>query len=492
MKKKFTTYFIRSLSVLFLLSSLLFSFIHASWNPIWSDGDELHYLIMTQSFLEDGDFVLGDDYDDKVYFEHHGVVVKNEHTIISPIDGAERAWHDIGISVLMSPGYSINGIDGARISLWILNTLLLLIVYAYAWIKLFKIPTSVGLFSLGLIVLSSPVLLYSQYGFADMFAGILWLLSTILLYEFITKDKPTRFQFIMPILASTALGLGVFVHHKLFLSFFLSFGVFALLIVWKEYCVDRSIASLLRNSKIWTIAAASGLPFMVFVLLKSYLMFRWYGIFNPNAAYQLVLEQKTLRDEFNPPLHLAGLLFDTGKGILMSMPILIPILSGIVSVFRSNKHIFFMFIVPPVVYSIIQSLYPVWFSWGPNTRYAIIPVMVLASILPIVVLFVNKHMLGKLGIAIVCIWTLLISYSIFPIRKGGYPSFVEVSPTYTWLDTVIPFFPNQKWFYIDLFNSPSRFDYIGVIIAISILIVLSIVIELLRKNKITWLRGKAL
>jgi hypothetical protein len=70
-------------------------------------GDEPHYLIMTQSLLQDGDFDLRNNYQNQDYRAYYPEVIPDPHVIVD-----EERWypvHAIGLPILAAPVYAVGG-----------------------------------------------------------------------------------------------------------------------------------------------------------------------------------------------------------------------------------------------------------------------------------------------------------------------------------------------------------------------------------------------
>lgn len=123
---------ILSLPVLYYIITVL------SWEKkkkIPITGDEPHYLMISESILKDWDFDLKNNYEeDRVTKKIIGPVDVENHTIEK--NGKYYSIHSIGTSCIVSIGYTIYGIVGARISLALLAGILPF--YSINWEKRFN------------------------------------------------------------------------------------------------------------------------------------------------------------------------------------------------------------------------------------------------------------------------------------------------------------------------------------------------------------------
>lgn len=167
---------ILSLPVLYYIITVL------SWEKkkkIPITGDEPHYLMISESILKDWDFDLKNNYEeDRVTKKIIGPVDVENHTIEK--NGKYYSIHSIGTSCIVSIGYTIYGIVGARISLALLAGILPFLFY-----QLGKTFQFVGMEAAGIAVLYSislPFPLAAGQIFPDLPTGVLLILAfTILL-----------------------------------------------------------------------------------------------------------------------------------------------------------------------------------------------------------------------------------------------------------------------------------------------------------------------
>ncbi|WP_025182427.1 hypothetical protein [Leptospira kirschneri] len=167
---------ILSLPVLYYITTIL------SWEKkkkIPITGDEPHYLMISESILKDWDFDLRNNYEeDRVVKKIIGPVDVENHTIEK--NGKYYSIHSIGISYIVSIGYSIYGIVGARISLALLAGILPFLFYQLG--KTFQFSGTEATAIAVLYSISLPFPLAAGQIFPDLPTGILFILVfTILL-----------------------------------------------------------------------------------------------------------------------------------------------------------------------------------------------------------------------------------------------------------------------------------------------------------------------
>jgi len=163
-------------------------------------GDEPHYLVMTQSIANDGDFHLDNNYQLDLHKEFYNAPL-DRHYI--DIHGKNYSLHQFGLPLLMAPFYKLLGYKGVFLSIIIFSCFGLVSVYNIC--AFFSNPRSAfsATFLLGLTV---PVGIYlSSQLFPETIAFSLFasLISLVLKIDF----KHPKFYFISILVISITLSL---------------------------------------------------------------------------------------------------------------------------------------------------------------------------------------------------------------------------------------------------------------------------------------------
>jgi hypothetical protein len=96
-----------------LATLVLASVTAASIAPRVPGGDEPHYLIITQSLLQDGDLRIENNYEQRDYDAYFGGNLRPDF-VIRGRDGEVYSIHAPGVAVLVLPGFALFGYEGAR------------------------------------------------------------------------------------------------------------------------------------------------------------------------------------------------------------------------------------------------------------------------------------------------------------------------------------------------------------------------------------------
>ncbi len=444
-------------AVIFFLVAIFIGLFYTLANPYWSDGDEVHYLIMTNSFIVDKDFNLQNNYESREYFSHHGSKV-DPHVVISPIDGSQRSWHNFLLPVIISPGYYAMGIKGARIMYFFICLLGLLL--SIKLIKSIGFSWPVSIFTSAIFALQMPILLYSQYIYTDMLAGYFLLAGGYFLYSMLKKKK---LIYLLP--ASIIFGLTLFLHIKLLL-------IISLLLIFSILCYLYLDKKFYRPNKIQIFKIISLLsPFAILFLAFCWVQYKWFGVFSYDAAFKVINSSASLNPfEYligavgkNPLRYLIGLFFDGEYGLFINAPILLLTLPGFYLIYKKSRGYFFSIVIPTIIFMLIHSTYIEWRTWGPPARYTIAILPLLLPLLAVTINALSKKIWTLILLIAIALFSLIPTLGLFFYRtynRGGYPSNEPIN--YYWkLSLKYLNLPNiQKLWYVDMIYNPASIWYI--------------------------------
>jgi hypothetical protein len=141
-------------------------------------GDEPFYLLTTQSLLQDGDLDLRRQYERESYrefFDHPEGLWRQ--SVPNP-DGELLSPHETGLSVLVIPGFVVDGLRGVQVQLLLLAAATFSVAFAFA-----ALETKAWLFSwmaTALVGLSATAFVYSTEVYPEVPAALCLLLAVLL------------------------------------------------------------------------------------------------------------------------------------------------------------------------------------------------------------------------------------------------------------------------------------------------------------------------
>lgn len=96
-------------------------------------GDEPHYLVITQSLLNDGDLDVGNNHEQRDYAAYFKDDLGGVHGFLRGRHGESYSIHSPGISVAVLPGFLLAGYRGAQATVLLLAGLAVFLMWQVAW-----------------------------------------------------------------------------------------------------------------------------------------------------------------------------------------------------------------------------------------------------------------------------------------------------------------------------------------------------------------------
>lgn len=394
------------LVVTFLIYAGLTPWLAHSW---YADGDEPHYLLLTHSLVVDRDFNLENNYrlGDYLPFYPIGLRPDDHHTLLNHHQ-EEVPVHDVGLSVLLVPGYAFEGRLGAMIELNLLGAL--------AALGVFTLALQIGatqhgaLFAWALFAFTSPLVVFSSQIFPEIVGATF---SVWAMIGFVRIVQANRWSHL--VLVGLLLGFLPWFSMRFWDISVPLFLIIALYILanreangWRV--VSKRLLSLF-------------LPLMVSLTVFALFDLRYYNTIVPNAGYVFLTSQPERRSYwmFNEK-GVLGLLFDRAYGLLPATPIYVIALAGAVVSLRRKSMQERWVIMTMLSVSALATILPafnVWWSggWSPPSRYLVSSVTLWAPLAALVVL----DRKARVPVVILSAWSFFIAaaYTALPLTRYG-------------------------------------------------------------------------
>ncbi len=477
---KLTKKFISSISCLLLLISVLLGGYYTLSNTYWSDGDEFHYIVMSESFVNDKDFNLENEFEEKNYLSHHGRE-EGPHGYFTKF-GDLRSHHNILLPILIAPGYIARGLLGARIIVFVICLISLYAVLRYQ--EKLKFSKNLSKITTALFVIQMPIIVYSQYAYTDLISGYFVLWGSLFILSYLNSKKPFHL-----LLASTIFGLTSFLHIKIIQYAGLILGFFFIWHITKGLKYFK-LKKIFKNRKNWINGVYTFAPWILLNLLFAYTMYRWYGEFNPAAAHNLAIanqDKYTTFYTYNPVIILKnffGLFIGGESGLLPNAPLFALLFPGLWIWFKKDRRSFFIFALPTILFFIRQTMFVKWRTWGPPARYLMVMLPIMIPSIAYSLKYLSKKIIGKIIIAIISIISFVFYILLFKLMRGGYPSWTNYNTYWQSIFVKIPGGESlSQLTFIDLIN-PNSNDIIKIIISVIIMVILSwYIIKIFKKEE---------
>jgi hypothetical protein len=284
--------------VVLTISAVLYGYTAWWLSPRLPAGDEPHYLVITQSLLEDGDLRIENNHQRGDYLEYFSGVLKPDY-LRRGTDGAIYSIHAPGLPLLVLPAYWVWGYAGtlaflALVAAW--GTALTWRV-AYATTG----SSSASWFGWACCAITTPFLFLATEVFPDGIGATVLLLGLLP----VLQGRPTGRSWAA---SSIALATLPWLHTR----FAVLAGVAGMLIAIRLRTVRRIGAFLIVPAI--SAAAWFGYFFMI------------YGTVNPSAPYGHYTQTAVA----NLARGLPGLFFDQQFGLVANAPVYAVVLAGLI------------------------------------------------------------------------------------------------------------------------------------------------------------------
>ena len=330
----------------FLAGCVLFG--AAAWwaSPSLPGGDEPHYLLITQSLLDDHDLDVENNYARGDYHAYFGGALQPDFRIRGR-HGELYSIHAPGVPALVLPAFAIAGYHGVVVFLILLSSAAGALAWWLAWRA--TATRTAAWFGWAVVACAAPFLLESFTVYPDGPGAAAVLTGFWALQRLDGGDRPGTRAWIRHGAALAALP---WMHTR----FVLLAGVLGVLIVVR----------LARAGGIASVAAFLTVPVLSAIawLTASYVM---YGTPNPAAPYGGESDSALAF----LPNGLGGLLFDQGFGLIATAPALAIAFAGLTRVRRFAAE----WGVTAIVYAAAVGAYAMWWAGSSGPARFLIPVI---------------------------------------------------------------------------------------------------------------------
>lgn len=388
---------------IFVASFIIYCAI-APWvqTTAWTTGDEPHYLLLTHSLLHDHDFDLRNNYDKNDYRVFYPPDMTARHIVING-RGAQMPFHDVGLSIVLVPGYALAGRLGAMLELSLFAALLAMGIFELAW--RLGASTSGAIDCWLLFAFVSPLITFSAQIYPECIAGALAIWAAVEFHSFTKTHK-----------ASDLLVAGCLLSLLPWFSirYWVVLGPMMLAIAGFVVAAQRSSRSVVP---LLYLATPTMLSLLAFCLLDLHL----FGIFRPNAGYLLYVPTMTT-PMFRPRLHtgVLGLFLDREFGLLPTAPIYLLAIAGIWPALRNRNPLAITLLAPMVATVLFTGANRWWYGGNtpPALRYLVAIVGLLAPFAgPLL-----SSAKSKIAITILAVWSFLVAIQItaLPVPRHSF------------------------------------------------------------------------
>lgn len=389
-------------------------------------GDEPHYLIISQSLLEDGDIQIENNHRQRDYQSYFGGDLRPDFMTRGK-NGEIYSIHAPGLPALAAPAYAIGGRRGVVLFIAVLASLAALAIFDLA--LLVTTRTAAVLTWLG-VCMTVPFVPYSWAIFPEMPGALLVAWAALWLWQ----DTNRSWQ--RWLLRGLALAALPWLHTK-FSVFLAAFGAAHAFRLRRQ---PRELIAFL------SAPAISG-------VLWLYSFYSIYGVFDPEAPYGHYADTYILTRYI--PHGLIGMFFDQKFGLFFYSPLYLTAFAGAWILWRDRRSRLAVGLIVFVVSAFVVSTARLYMFWGGASAPARFLVPVAACLAPLVAAAIGaartpmaRALVGMwlaVGLTIAALATLLPDRLLLYSDPHGQARILEIIEANAPLALVMPTFTDPDW-----------------------------------------------
>jgi hypothetical protein len=364
-------------------------------------GDEPHYLIITQSLLEDGDLRIENNHRQRDYAPYFGGELA-PHYLVRGKNGQIYSVHAPGLPTIVLPGFALFGYRGAEATVMLLAALTGALIWRIGWRA--TRDARAAWFAWGAIATATTFLILGFTIYPDGPAMVAVAAAVLLLLRLSDPVSPPGVW----ALACASLPLSALPWlHTRFVLIAAGFGV----LIAARVIADRARPIGLRLGRLAAFAAiplASAVGWFAFFYVI-------YGTPNPAAAYGSAADTHLKYS----PAGLVALLFDGQFGVLTYAPVLIASLVGwLRPVDRTSRQVGLEALTVMALYLPAATTYWMWWAGNPAPPARFFGAMLPALALPLAAAWTKGDALRRAGLVALGSVSLGFSASAIGVDRG--------------------------------------------------------------------------
>lgn len=402
-----------------LLACAVFSL--AAWQvaPSVPGGDEPHYLVITQSLLQDGDLKIENNHREGDYRTYFARTLRPDFLRLGR-DGEIYSIHAPGISALVAPAFAVGGYPAVVVLLILLASAGSALAWHLAW--LVTRQEGAAWFGWAAVTLSTTAIFHSFTVYPDLPGAVLALTGVWALLR-AQQEAAIGAAGVRPwLLHGAALALLPWMHTR----FALLAGSLGALVLLRLASTPASVAKAVAFLSVPAVSALGWLAYFVAI----------YGTPDPTAPYGVRPESGALA--FIPG-GLAGLLFDQRFGLLAYAPVLVFAAGGLAIMLRRADSrrlgLELLFVIVP--YLVVVTRFAMW--WGGTSAPArfFMPILLIMS-LPAAVAWMTIRSRATRATAWAALAFTIFASGVLVLVGGGRLAYNTREAYAAWLEWLNP------------------------------------------------------
>jgi hypothetical protein len=375
-------------------------YLTAAWaiSPRLPGGDEPHYLVITQSLLNDGDLRIEDNHQRREYAAYVDGTLRPDY-LRRGRDGAIYSIHAPGVAALVLPAFALGGYPAV--------VLLLAVLSACALVPVWRAANEIAgpgaaMFATAAVGLSVPFFFQSMTIYPDGPAAVI---VAVVLWLTVSRGVASPRS---AVLAGVLLGALPWLHTR-YALIAAALGVIVVArILWPAD--DR-------------VRGATARPLMAFIVPAVVSAAAWfamfqsiYGTWDPRAPYGHATDMRLGRI----PHGIAGLLLDQQFGLLPNAPVYALAFAGLWPLWQRSRRVAVELVAVVSPYALAVAGFHMWWGGRSSPVRFLVPIL-LPMALPIAA-WVGAPGRGRTGRAVAAVLlgaSLLITTAFVLVDRGA-------------------------------------------------------------------------
>ncbi|HSL22200.1 MAG TPA: hypothetical protein VK886_11750 [Vicinamibacterales bacterium] len=347
-----------------ILAVLFFAAVAFGVRDVRPDGDEPHYLVITQSLLEDADLQIENNYAQQDYTAYYARPLKPDF-LVRGRNAAIYSIHAPGLPAIVAPAYALGGYTAVVVFLVFVAAAGI----GLLWKLAFDLTQnrSAAWFGAAATAGATPVALQAFAVYPDGLAGVLTLTGV---WALMRRDGSRLAWF----LHGGALSLLPWLHSR----FAVLSGLLGIMVLMRLRRKRGQSPIVLDSGQLVTGPVFLALP-IASALLWFAFFWRVYGTPNPAAAYGGFFDTQASWSFVTSGL--AGLLFDQQFGILIYAPVVLIALAGFIVMLRGeDQRLAIELAILVVPYLLVTTHVRMWWAGQSAPARFAVPVLWLGGL----------------------------------------------------------------------------------------------------------------
>jgi hypothetical protein len=359
----------------------------APWLP---EGDEPHYLVITQSLLRDGDLAIENNHAAGQYREYTARDLKPDY-LRRGTNGQIYSIHAPGLPALVLPAFAIAGYRGVTLFLALIAACGSALAWRVCWLVTGR--ASAAWIGWAAVTGSSPFVFHAFTIYPDGVAAVI-VLTGVLALARIEELTDTR-----AFLHGGAVSVLPWLHTR----YAILAATLGAIVVWRLR-LTHNAARVRRVAAFLALPACSAMAWFTFFQVI-------YGTLDPTAPYG----SATRGSWETLPNGVAGLLFDQQFGLMANAPIYAIALIGLIWLMSRRDRLAWEIAMIALPYTLATAAFPMWWGgWSAPARF-LVPLVLVLSI-PIAMVWRDAKTLAtraSVGVALgVTVWLTVLMLTI--------------------------------------------------------------------------------